>query len=492
MATAAAELREYRAYLAELEQRGIAPPERFHSFVLRHNPTLLDFEHVPRMVSAADRLAAGDITRLLVILAPRYFKSEVFSRLLPAYFLRQKPHLLVGLASYGADLAWSLSEEARNYFEADGGRLSDATTGKKRWKPDRGGEMWAAGVGGPLLGFGYHLGIVDDPTDPEKAHSPTYQKRFREWWPAKFLSRQEPGARIVLVMQRLGLDDPVDFLLRREVGEDTDRAPEHWHVVLCDEIRSDEPLGRWGGPMGLPETCTLEPDDREIGEVLAPSRFSLNRVKELQRAAGPLVASAQRQGRPMAATGDFWHKDWFRTYDELPSDAYNGGKDWDTAYTKNEANSAAAYVESYRGIGKPGEFPIYIHDVDWDWREFPGLIDWMRSTSGPHYVEQKASGKSVVQALSAESIAASEVTVKGDKFARSAAMQPVASNRRVYIRKDIAQSLLYGERQGLLRVTAEQLQAEGDDLDLNDAFVQALTRHVGLHGGRFTFKAGSV
>jgi hypothetical protein len=149
-------------------------------------------------------------------------------------------------------------------------------------------------------------------------------------------------------------------------------------------------------------------------------------------------------------------------------------------------------VLSYRGPGKDGEFPIYIDDVDWDWREFPELVDWMRTTSGPHFVEQKASGKSVVQALMAEQIAATEVTVLGDKFARAAAIQPVASNRRVWVRKEVLHSLLYGERQGLLRVTAENLQAEGEDLDVNDAFVQALTRHIGLHGKRFAFQAGSA
>lgn len=483
MATAEA-VRDYRATLQEMERRGMALPESCASFIRKHNESLLGFEHVPRLASVAGRVASGELSRVLVVLAPRYFKSEVFSRILPAYFLRQHPDLHVGLASYGADLAWSLSEEARNYYEADGGRLSDATAGKKRWKTLRGGEMWAAGVGGPLLGFGYHLGIVDDPTDPEKAHSPTYQRRFREWWPSKFLSRQEPGARIVVVMQRLGVEDPVDFLFRREVGEDTDLAPEHWHVVLCDEIKSDEPLGRWDGPMGLPPTCTLEPDERKVGEVLAPTRFDLPRVKALQTAAGPMVAAAQRQGRPMRPSGDFWRKDWFRTYRELPEHAYNGGKDWDTAYTKQEANSASAYVESYRGPGKKGEFPIYIHDVDWDWREFPQLVDWMNATGGPHFVEQKATGKSVVQALRAQSVTANEVAVKGDKLARSSAVQTIVSNRRVYIREEIAQTLLYGERQGLLRVTAEQLQTEGEWLDVNDAFVQALTRHEGIHHGK--------
>lgn len=479
MATATADpRRELEAVLAEARRRGLFATD-FPTFVTDHNPTLPDFEHVPKLLDVAERVIRGELKRVLVLMGPRYFKSEVFSRLLPAHYLRRHPTRHVGLSSYGAELAWSLSEEARHYFEEDGGTLRDDTYAKKRWRTDEGGEMWAAGVGGPLLGFGYHLGVVDDPTDPEKAHSPVYQRRFKRWWPAKFLSRQEPGAAIIVVMQRLGTDDPVDFLLRREVGDDTERAPEHWHVVVMDEIKSDEPLGPWDGPRGLPATCTIEPDDRELGGVLAPSRFGPDEVTSLQSAAGSYVTSAQRQQRPMEPRGDFWRKKWFQTYDELPTDAHDGGKDWDTAYTKDEANSASAFVESYRGTGEDGKFRIYIHDVGWDWLEFPELVEWIKAKDGPHYVEQKATGKSAAQSLSREGIAVEEVAVKGDKFARAASVQPVVSNLRVYVRQAVVEKLLRGERQGLLRVTSENLQADGPNLDLNDAFVQAITRHVG-------------
>jgi len=467
----------------ELRRRG----DSFYSFIGRHNPTLLDYEHIPLVVDVAQRVVDGLLGRVLILEPPRYFKSEVFSRLLPAYYLRKFPKNSVGLASYGAELAWALSDEARNYYQQDGGDLRREAYAKKHWRTLSGGEMWAAGVGGPILGFGYNVGIIDDPTDPEKAHSPTYQKRFENWFPAKWRSRQEPGAAIVLVMQRLGMEDPIDFLFRREVGEDTDCAPEHWHVVLLDEIRSDEPLGRWDGPMGLPSTCTLETDDREIGEALAPTRFSLPEVRMLQVAAGSYVSAAQRQQRPTMPAGDFWRLDWFETYKELPRDAYNGGKDWDTAYTRDEANSASAYIESYRGAGKDGKFRIYIHDVDWRWVEFPELVAWMWAQPGPHYVEQKATGKSAVQALRREHLAVSEVEVTGDKFARAAGVQPVISNKRVYIREEIAEKLLKGDRQGLLRVTAERLQGDEGGLDVNDAFVQAIMRHT---SGRKGFAFG--
>lgn len=473
---------------AELQHTAAPAPAgtcaSFREFVEMRNPDLLRYEHVPRLVEVADRVVEGKLGRVLVMLPPRYFKSELFSRLLPAYYLQRHPTRKVALTSYGADLAWELSEEARNNFVESGGVLMRSSTAKKRWRTEDRGEMWASGAGGPMLGRGFHLADVDDPTDPEKAHSPTYQKRFERWWSEKFLSRQEPGAAIIFVMQRLGVLDPVDYLLRREVGEDADLAPEHWHVVVCDEVKSEEPLGRWDGPQGLPPTCTLEPDPRAPGEVLAPSRFDAAAVARMQTAAGPYTAGAQRQQRPAAPTGDFWKEEWFKdlVYDELPEHAYNGGKDWDTAYSKEDANSASAFVESYRGPGPDDSFPIYIHDASWEWYEFPQLVEWLQGAKGPHFVEQKATGKSVAQVLRTNGIAVDEVSVSGDKFARAAAVQPVAANRRVRIRRSLLRRILHGERQGLLRVRPATLLAGGPDLDLNDAFVQALHRHV---RGRF-------
>ena len=508
--------RRRRARLARARPSGLPGDGSFRAFVEHVNPGLLQYEHVPRLLGVGQRVADGELTRVVVCMPPRYFKSETFSRLLSAYYLLRHPTRHVGLASYGAELAWSLSEEARNYYEAAGGQLRRETSAKKRWRTTEGGEMWAAGTGGPMIGFGYSLGIVDDPIDPIKAKSKTYQRQFEQWWPSKFLSRQNPAtetvngaeldvpAAIVVVMQRLVPRDPVDFLLRREVGEQTEAAPERWHLVVCDEVKSSAPLWRAGkkdsagavtreaGPMNLPATCTLEPDDRAEGEVLSPSLFGPDRVAKMQASAGSAVRDAQRQQRPTTASGDFWRADWFGEYDELPADAQAGGKDWDTAYTKDEGNSASAYVETYSDAAGN----VYVHDCAFEWYEFPELVAWMRRVRGPHYVEAKATGKSAAQTLRSERLPVSEVAVEGgDKLARAQSVQTVVSGLRddagellsidgatqrgrVLVRRSVRARLLEDERQGLLSVTSETLADGGPDLDLNDAFVQALVRHT--------------
>lgn len=482
---------EYAMLHHEAVKRGIFPYDTFTQFIQALNPSLLSYEHIPAMVKAAERVVADPGVfkrprsappgqRVMVLAVPRYFKSEIFSRLLPAYYLRKFPERTVALNSYGADLAWELSEDARSYFQQSYGVFRKDTQAKKRWGTTDNGEMWAAGVGGPGLGRGFDLGIVDDPMDPERVFSAIYQRRFMRWWVHKFLRGQQPGASIIVVMQRLSAEDPIDYLFRCEVGEgDAELDPQYWHVVVLDEIKSDEPLGRWDGPQGLPPTCTLEPDHRKAGELLAPSWFSRQQVTAIHRR--KIVAAAQRQQRPYQASGDFWKQQWFRTYTQLPRTAYDGGKDWDTAYTKDEANSATAYIESYRGPGEVEEFPIYIENVAWAWKEFPELVKWMGALKGPHYIEEKASGKSAAQSLKASGVVTETVPVKGDKFSRAVAVQPTVSTGRVYVREDLLDTLLTGEGQGLLRITAEMLQMGQGGLDLNDAFTQALHRHLGLH-----------
>jgi phage terminase large subunit-like protein len=470
----------------EAARRGLNTYSTLADYVRVMNPTLLLFEHVPKLVEVGERVVSGDLKNVLVMLPPRYFKTEVFGKLLTSYYLLRHPNKYVGLTSYGAELAWDTSLGAQRFYQRANGRMQESVQAKRLWETDKGGRMWALGMGAGITGRGYHLGVVDDPIKPEDVRSVVYQRRFAHWWPDTWLSRAEPGAQLVFVMQRLGPEDPIDLLFRREVGEKTELAPMHWHVMVMDEIKSEEPLGRWNGPKGLPPTCTLEPDTRPVGSVLSARRFTPEMVKDNQRRAGPLTTSAQRQQRPMQPTGEFWKVAWFqgREYETLPKEAYDGGRDWDTAMTREEANSATAWVLSFRGPkkpmepGQPEEFDIYIEDVGWEWLEFPEMVRLMKQLAGPHYVEAKSSGKSAVQQLKAFGIRAGEVAVLGDKLARASAVQMAVSSGRVWVNAKVSQKLLLGERMGLLRVTAEGLQVGGEGLDLNDAFVQALFRHL--------------
>lgn len=478
---------------AELERRRSVGTfaEFVQQYNIGHQLTIADYEHGETLVEVAEQVCRGYIDRLMVMMPPRYLKSTTFSQLLPAYYLHRYPQRNVGLASHTASLAWKHSDKARDKFKAAGGETAKSRDAKRAWGNSHGGEMWAEGVGGSITGKGFDLGIIDDPLQQEDARSRKKKDEFESWYPGTWHNRQEPDAQMIVVMQRLAEDDPIDFLFRREVGDDTETAPEHWTVLCLDEIKSDEPLASYDGPMGLPETCTLIDDDRDTGEVLAPSRFNEEQVMNRQRGSGE-QADAQRQQRPSAPSGDFWKESWFEVFgdpsnaprDDVPDGAQAHGKDWDTAYTDKERNSATAYVETAHTT-EDGEPIIWVFGCDWRWKEFPDLIPWMRRLDAPHYVEAKASGKSVVQTLERQDVKAEEVEVEGgDKYARANSVRGIVGSEetggtgRVRVHASIAEKLLLGEDQGLLRIRSEQL-AEGEgDLDLNDAFVQALNRHV--------------
>jgi hypothetical protein len=500
---------------------GLPGDGSFWDYVAAVNPWALQFEHSGKLCHVLQRVAdshdpalgwvyrAGDgpnWRRVAVIMPPRYLKTEFCSRLFPGYLLRRFGRFKVGVTSYGANLARDIAEEAREYFEASGGVLDASTSAKQHWKTGTGGELWSRGLHSGTIGLGFHQGIMDDPQDPDHAHSPAYQERFERWLPAKFLSREEPGAAVPLVMQRLGDGDAFDHLMQREA-----ESPMHWHVVVFDEVKSDEPIGSWGsGPMGLPKTCTVEPDWRAVGEVLAPTRFSAADVARKQKQAGAYVAAVQRQQRAGAVEGDFWREDWIGTYTDLPALAHERAFDWDTAYTAKTHNSASAFVESYLGPPGPDGLPvhIYVHDCGWSWEEAPMLEYWMGGRKpnppeddeelevfletlaqlgqhpGPHYVEDKASGKTLVQNLRNQNVPAYAVPVhKGDdKFERSILAQPYVAGGRVLVRAAIREKFLRGAKQGILRVRRSSLVTGKGYLDLNDCFVQMVLRRAGMTG----------
>jgi len=75
--------------------------------------------------------------------------------------------------------------------------------------------MIAAGIGGPILGKGANLLLVDDPVkNAEEAKSQAYQEQFRDWFLSTAMSRLEPGGTVILTAARWTIDDPIGWLLQ--------------------------------------------------------------------------------------------------------------------------------------------------------------------------------------------------------------------------------------------------------------------------------------
>jgi predicted phage terminase large subunit-like protein len=271
--------------------------EGFQAFVAIANPRFKWHKHCIKIANVLIRVANGELTRVMIFAPPRHGKSEILSRLFSAYYLSLFPDRWVGINSYAADLAYTLSRSARENFLSNGGIVKDDVAAVKHWETSEGGGLWAAGVGGPITGKGFHLGIIDDPLkNAEEANSTTVNESHQAWYPSTFYTREEPGAAIVVMMTRWNENDLCGWLLSQEAeGEE----PERWHIVSFEAIKEADPIE-------IPSTCTLEPDDRQVGEPLCSERYSLEKLKKIAKRVGTYFWNALYRQRPTAKEGNMF------------------------------------------------------------------------------------------------------------------------------------------------------------------------------------------
>lgn len=233
----------------------------------------------------------------MIFAPPRHGKSEILTRLFSAYYLSLFPERWVGINCHTAELAYNLSRNARENFISNNGLVKEAVAAVKHWETLDSGGLWAAGVGGPITGKGFHLGIIDDPLkNAAEASSSTVTGGHQEWYQSTFYTREEPGGAIVIMMTRWNENDLSGWLLSQEAeGEE----PERWHVVCFEAIKE-------GDQIEIPSTCTLEPDERKEGEPLCPERYSLDKLNKISRRIGAYFWNALYRQRPTSREGNMF------------------------------------------------------------------------------------------------------------------------------------------------------------------------------------------
>ncbi len=308
------------------------------------------------LADVLERVAAGELKRLMVFLPPRHSKSELVSRLFAAYYLLKNPSHFVGLNSYAADLAFTLSRAARQNFIAAGGEVKDDAAAVKHWETVEGGGMWAAGVGGPITGKGFNLGIIDDPVkNAQEASSEVTREAHKEWFKTTFYTREEPDAAIIVIQTRWNEDDLAGYLLTEERDEEENGdGVEGWHIVCLPAFAEELPE--------FPDSCTVEPDFREPGEALCPERYDEAKLRK-KRAKGEHSFEALYQQRPTAKQGLFFHVDKLQIVDAAPVEGRKA-RGTDKAGTAGDGDFTAGVR-----ILKGNDGLYYVEDVlrgQWD------------------------------------------------------------------------------------------------------------------------------
>ena len=343
--------------------------------------------------------------RLIVSMPPRHGKSEMLSHWTPVWYLANWPSKRVGLASYAAEFAAEWGRKARDSVEEHewqlGLQLRADLNRASHWQLITGGGMMTAGVGGPFTGYGFDLMIVDDPIkNRQEANSPTLRQHLWDWWRSTARTRLEPGGSIIIVMTRWHQDDLVGRLLSDELDE---AHGDQWeHIRLPALAEADDPLGR------------------ELDAPLWPERYGADSLASLRVSVGPQDWPGLYQQRPSMEGGGVFKSHWW-VFEEKPNtDGAQVFQFWDTAYKAGEQNDYSACCTM--ATSSTG---YVVLDV---WRgrvEYPDLLRAMQTLAerykpGSIFVEDAASGQSVVQSLRRETrLPVLPVPPRGDKVLRA-------------------------------------------------------------------------
>lgn len=431
--------------------------------------------HTTRLVEIGQRIVDGLQPRTLIELPPRHFKSTVFSRLVPGYFLRRNPDKTYGLGANTQTLAAEFSEAARNYYVASGGALNPSSAGKDRWKTSGGiGGMWAAGVGyGTGLPADF-LGVDDPIKGREEAESAAYRRRLYNWYSTVLNTREEPGGIKLITHTRWSEADLIGWLLKQV--EDLDReghadAAEPWHVITMPIIA--EPIIK-----PLPRLVTRETDDRLPGMALDPTRYDEEwaRKKQLNTPDRDWVALYQQ--RPSAGEGTVFRAGTFRYYGgegdpELPLQFRRRICSVDCTFKDTAGTDMVAFT-----LWGQNDDGMWLLDIINQRLDFPATLDTIRAMQpaweyNELLIEDKANGAAVIATLKREASGylLHECNPLGGKEARANAASVEFKNGRVLFPRHAAWIEEYTSQ--LLKFPADTYD------DLVDSTTQALNYVAG-------------
>jgi predicted phage terminase large subunit-like protein len=425
-------------------------------------PNFIHGRHHEKMARAFERVANGEVKRLIINMPPRHTKSEFASYLLPSWFLGKYPGKKIIQTSHTAELAVGFGRKVRNLVDSD--RYKDVfptvalqadSKAAGRWATNFAGEYFAIGVGGAVTGKGADLLIIDDPHSEQEAtlaevNPEVYDKTY-EWYTSGPRQRLQPGGAIVVVMTRWSKKDLTGQVLKAAAQ----RSGEEWEVIEFPAI--------------LPS-----------GNALWPEFWKIEELKALREELPNGKWMAQYQQQPTSDVSAIVKRDWWKVWeDDRPPFCSYTIQSWDTAFLKSERADYSACTtwgifEHPDDTGK-NQSNIILLNAFKKRMEFPELKqaafdEYKEWNPDSLIVEAKAAGSPLIFELRAMGIPVQEFTPsKGnDKIARLNAVADIFASGRVWV-----PNTRWAEE--LVEEVASFPSGEHDDLV--DSMTQALLRY---------------
>ena len=185
-----------RKALVERQEKG---QKDFLQFVRMVWPDFVQGHHHKVYAEKLNRVANGELKRLIVNMPPRHTKSEFASHLFPAFFMGRNPKAKLIQTTHTGELSIRFGRKTKNLLESDeyakvfpNVTLAADSKAAGRWESNHGGEYFAAGVGGAITGRGADLLVIDDPHSEQDALSPSVLESHYEWYTLSLIHISEP------------------------------------------------------------------------------------------------------------------------------------------------------------------------------------------------------------------------------------------------------------------------------------------------------------
>ena len=347
--------------------------------------------HLDAICHHLELVRSGTLKRLIIEVPPRSLKSYLCSVAFPAFMLGRDPQSKIITASYSFDLAAKHANDSRALIESSAFqrlfptlRGDPAKSTEAEYLTQQRGYRYATSTGGTLTGRGGGLLILDDILKPEDAQSQAKRDGAISWYRNTLYSRlnDKRQGSIILVMQRLHIDDPAGHL----------RQQDGWTVLSLPAIAPSE------------TEIPIAPGrayHRQAGDVLHPEREPQSALEDIRQNIGSFNFSAQYQQEPVPPEGSIVKWRWFNFYRELPRAPYKIVQSWDVGMKAGELNdySVCTTWAIVRG-------DYYLIDLYRARVEFPALchvaIELSRRWRAEQIViEDKVTGSALIQHLAA-------------------------------------------------------------------------------------------
>ena len=441
--------------LAQLEKNE-ACQKNFLTFVREVWPEFIAGRHHKIIAEKLDRVARGELKRLIINMAPRHTKSEFASYLFPAWMMGRDPSMKIIQATHTTELAVNFGRKTKNLLEDEryreifpGVELAVDSKASGRWDTNKGGMYYAVGVGSNLAGRGGDLIIIDDPHSEQTAMSNSGFDDAWEWYTGGPRQRLQPGGSIVLVQTRWSEKDMTGQLLRSMAK---DPLADQWEVVELPALFDDE-TPCW------PEYWSFE-DLSAVRASIPASKWN-----------------AQYQQNPTGDDNAIIAREWWRKWEggTVPQLQYVI-QSYDTAFSKRETADFSAITTwgvFYPDEGGPPNLILLDSKKGrWDFPElkaaaFEAYHFWEPDTV---IVEAKASGLPLTHELRNTGIPVVNFTPSrgNDKVSRVHAVSPLFEAGMVW-----APDELFADE--MIEEVAAFPNGEHDDLV--DSMTQALMRY---------------